>query len=71
MLEATLVKDLRYEVSFLSKFRETMKVKDRENMTDLSNKIDSTIFLFVVLSAEVHGPLHGCDDPALCHHAAS
>lgn len=28
----------------------------------------AVFFVFVFFLAEVHRPLHGCDDPALCHH---
>lgn len=30
--------------------------------------LNSAVFCFCFFLAEVHRPLHGCDDPALCHH---
>lgn len=30
--------------------------------------LNSAVFLLFFFLAEVHRPLHGCDDPALCHH---
>ncbi|MEQ2199422.1 hypothetical protein XENOCAPTIV_026292 [Xenoophorus captivus] len=31
----------------------------------------SDTLLWVLLIIEIHRPLHGCDDPALCHHTTS
>lgn len=71
-LEATLKEPVLSNEKFHSSFKRSTTAVMCKILSDFSSRIDRTVLLFViVLSAEVHRPLHSCDDPALCHHAAS